>query len=81
MSSPGVWNIGRSARLYRLPHFMSRTMLLMDRFPIVLTKTLKTFQRQPDLFSHLLQLHIGHSPVHLLGSRGVLASMLCFVTS
>ncbi len=69
------------ARLHRLPHFMSRTMLLMDRFPIILTKTLKTFQRKPDLFSHLLQVHIGHSPVRLLGSRGVLASVLCFLTS
>jgi flavin-dependent dehydrogenase len=69
------------AKLHRLPHFMSRTMLLMDRSPVILTKTLNTFQRKPDLFSHLLQVHIGNSPVRLLGSSGILASLLCFLTS
>ncbi len=69
------------AKLLRLPHFMSRTMLLMDRSPVILTKTLNTFQRKPDLFSHLLQVHIGHSPVRFMGSSGLLASLLCFLTS
>jgi flavin-dependent dehydrogenase len=69
------------AKLHRLPHFMSRTMLLMDRSPVILTKTLNTFQRKPDLFSHLLQVHIGHSRVRLMGSTGILASLLCFLTN
>jgi menaquinone-9 beta-reductase len=69
------------AKLLRLPHFMSRTMLLMDRSPVILAKTLNTFQRKPDLFSHLLQVHIGHSPVRFMGSSGLLASLLCFLTS
>src|SRR6266851_27499 len=68
------------AKLHRLPHFMSRTMLLMDRSPTVLTKALTTLQRKPDIFSHLLQVHIGHSPVRLMGSSGILASLLCFLT-
>jgi len=69
------------AKLHRLPHFMSRTMLLMDRSPTVLTKALTALQRKPDIFSHLLQVHIGHSPIRLMGSGGILASLLCFLTS
>jgi flavin-dependent dehydrogenase len=69
------------ARLHRLPHFMSRSLLMMDRSPRVLKKTLNTFQRKPDLFTQLLQVHIGHSQFRLLGSSGIFASLLCFITS
>jgi menaquinone-9 beta-reductase len=69
------------ARLLRLPHFMSHTMLLMDRFPTLMTKALITLQRKPDLFSHLLQVHVGHSRLRLKGSSGILASLLCFLTN
>jgi len=68
-------------RLHRLPHFMSRTMLLMDRSPALMTRALTTLQRKPDLFSHLLQVHIGHARLRLMGSTGVLASLLCFLTN
>jgi hypothetical protein len=60
---------------------MSHTMLLMDRFPTLMTKALITLQRKPDLFSHLLQVHIGHSRLRLKGSSGILASLLCFLTN
>ncbi|HMF52872.1 MAG TPA: FAD-dependent oxidoreductase [Edaphobacter sp.] len=69
------------ARLHRLPRFMSRSLLMMDRSPRVLKKTLNTFQRKPDLFSQLLKVHVGHSQIRLLGSSGMLASLLCFITS
>ncbi|HEY6412679.1 MAG TPA: FAD-dependent monooxygenase [Edaphobacter sp.] len=69
------------ARLQRLPHVMSQTMLLMDRYPALMTKALITLQRKPDLFSHLLQVHIGHSRLRLMGSSGILASLLCFLTN
>ena len=69
------------ARLHRLPHFMSRTMLLMDRSPTLMTKALITLQRKPDLFTHLLQVHIGHSRLRLMGSTGILASLFCLLTN
>jgi menaquinone-9 beta-reductase len=69
------------ARLHRLPHFMSRTMLLMDRSPVLMTRALTTLHRKPDIFSHFLQVHIGHARLRLMGSTGVLASLLCFLTT
>ena len=69
------------ARLHRLPHFMSRTMLLMDRSPALMTRALATLQRKPDLFSHLLQVHIGHSRLRLMGTTGILPSLLCLLTT
>ena len=69
------------ARLHRLPHFMSRTMLLMDRSPALMTRALTTLHHKPDIFSHLLQVHIGHARPRLMGSTGVLASLLCFLTN
>jgi menaquinone-9 beta-reductase len=68
-------------RLHRLPHFMSRTMLLMDRSPALMTRALTTLHRNPDLFSHLLQVHIGKARLRLMGSTGLLASLLCFLTN
>ena len=64
-------------KIHRLPRLMSRTMLLMDAHPAIRSRTLNTFQRRPDLFSHLLQVHIGHTPVRLAGVSGLLASVLC----
>ncbi|MEO6804633.1 MAG: NAD(P)/FAD-dependent oxidoreductase [Edaphobacter sp.] len=54
-------------RIQRLPTLMSRSLLLMDRSPRLRDLTLNTFQRSPWLFERLLQLHIGHSPLSLLG--------------
>jgi menaquinone-9 beta-reductase len=68
-------------KIHRMPHLMSRAMLLMDRSPIIRTKALKTLQHRPDLFSHLLQLHIGDAPLRLLGNGGILASALFFLAS
>jgi flavin-dependent dehydrogenase len=69
------------ARLHRLPHFMSRTMLMMDRSPAIMTRALATLQRKPDLFTHLLQVHIGHSRLRLMGTTGILPSLLCLLTN
>ena len=66
-------------KIHHLPHLMSRTMLLMDRSPIIRIKALKTLQRRPDLFSHLLQFHIGDAPLRFLGNGGILASALFFL--
>jgi flavin-dependent dehydrogenase len=68
-------------KIHRLPHLMSRTMLLMDRSTVIRFKALETLQRRPDLFSHLLQIHIGNAPLRLLGNSGILASALFFLAS
>ena len=68
-------------RIHGLPRLMSRTMLLMDTYPALRTRTLSTFQRRPALFSHLLQVHIGHPPAHLAGASGLFASLLCFLSN
>jgi flavin-dependent dehydrogenase len=68
------------ARLLRLPRLMSRAMLLMDRHPLALARTFKSFERRPNLFPHLLNVHIGYEPMRLLGSGGLIASLLCMLT-
>ncbi|MEI9978144.1 MAG: NAD(P)/FAD-dependent oxidoreductase [Edaphobacter sp.] len=51
-------------RIQRLPTIMSRALLLMDRHPALRNTTLGLFERHPSLFRHLLQIHIGDSPLH-----------------
>lgn len=47
----------------RLPHLMASTMLLMDRSPFLRSRTIAAFERRPQLFARLLEIHIGHSPL------------------
>lgn len=68
------------ARLLRLPQLMSRAMLLMDRHPLALARTFRVFESRPTLFPHLLKVHIGYEPLRLLGSGGLLASLICTLT-
>ena len=60
--------------MHRLPHFMARTMLLMDSSPFLRSKALSAFHRRPQLFEQLLQTHVGHAPIEILGSRGLIAT-------
>jgi flavin-dependent dehydrogenase len=59
-------------RIQRLPTLMSRSLLLMDRSPRLRARALTIFQRNPWLFQRLLQIHIGHAPLPLLGVGGLL---------
>ena len=58
-------------RIQRLPSLMSRSLLLMDRSPLLRDTILRTFQRTPWLFERLLQMHIGHSPLQSFGTEGL----------
>ncbi|HTC74728.1 MAG TPA: NAD(P)/FAD-dependent oxidoreductase [Edaphobacter sp.] len=58
-------------RIQRLPSLMSRSLLLMDRSPVLRDNVLRTFQRNPWLFARLLQMHIGHSPLRPIGAEGL----------
>jgi hypothetical protein len=52
----------------------------MDRYPVALARTFNVFERRPSLFPHLLQVHIGYEPLRLLGSGGLVASLICLLT-
>ena len=56
-------------RIQRFPSLMSRSLLLMDRSPLIRDMALHAFQRHPRLFNRLLQMHIGQSPVQPFGTE------------
>jgi flavin-dependent dehydrogenase len=58
-------------RILRLPTLMSRSLLLMDRSPVLRDTVLRTFQRTPWLFERLLQMHIGYSPLQSFSTEGL----------
>lgn len=65
--------------LQRLPHFMGRTMLLLDSYPRLRVRTLTALQRRPRFFQQMLRVHVGEAPLRLFGSTGLLASFLCIL--
>jgi flavin-dependent dehydrogenase len=53
-------------RLALRPFLMARLMLLLDRRPRLQRRTLQAFQKRPEVFQRLLELHVGVlSPLHL----------------
>ena len=53
-------------RLALRPFLMARLMLLLDGRPRLQRRTLQAFQKRPDVFRRLLELHVGVlSPLHL----------------
>ena len=60
--------------LQKLPHFMARTMLLLDSSPHLRNRTLTVLQRHPHFFEHMLRVHVGQAPIRLFGSTGLLAT-------
>src|SRR5882757_229547 len=60
-------------RIQRFPSVMSRSLLLMDRSPLLRDSVLRIFQRTPWLFERLLQMHIGHSPFESFTTEGLRA--------
>ncbi len=62
--------------MHRLPHFMARSLLLMDSSPRLRALALQVCSRHPSLFEHLLALHIGHSSPRLFGAKGLLSNGL-----
>ncbi|HEY2038888.1 MAG TPA: FAD-dependent monooxygenase [Edaphobacter sp.] len=60
-------------RIRRVPMFMSRSMLLMDRFGPVRHWMQRVFHRDPQIFEQMLAVHVGVSPLTVLGSGGILS--------
>src|ERR1700683_3034129 len=53
-----IYEAGHPAIL-RMPHHMSRAMLMMDTWPWLRERALGLFGAHPQLFAHLLALHLG----------------------
>ncbi len=53
-----IYEAGHPAIL-RLPHHMSRAMLRMDAWPWLRERAVGLFSTRPQLFAHLLALHLG----------------------
>ncbi len=53
-----IYEAGHPAVL-RMPHHMSRAMLMMDTWPWLREGAMGLFAAQPQLFAHLLALHLG----------------------
>ena len=51
------------SRIQRFPSIMARSLLLMDRSPLVRDLAINLFDRHPSLFSGLLNIHVGHTPM------------------
>lgn len=53
-------------RLMLRPILMARLMLLLDNRPRLQHRTLQVFRRRPEIFRHLLALHVGALPTRQL---------------
>jgi 2-polyprenyl-6-methoxyphenol hydroxylase-like FAD-dependent oxidoreductase len=60
--------------MIRLPYFMARTLLLLDRSPRFRAWTINTFERYPNLFAQLLGVHLGHPSFRFFGPSTLLAA-------
>ncbi len=65
----------------KLPHFMSDGMLMMDRSGLVRRHVLKALTAKPQLFDRMMRIHVGHTPLRMLGRDGVLNLGLGLLTA
>ncbi len=49
--------------IQRMPHLMSRVMLRMDAWPGMRERAMRILSAQPQLFAHLLALHLGERSI------------------
>jgi len=54
-------------KIMRLPQFMGRSMLLMDRSGWIRERTLRALSGQPRIFDRMLSVHVGAVPVTAFG--------------
>jgi flavin-dependent dehydrogenase len=53
----------RHASIMRLPQAMARILLLMDRWPMLRDRALRTLANDPAVFQTMLNVHIGEKPL------------------
>jgi mitochondrial fission protein ELM1 len=57
-------------KIARLPGFMSRAMLLMDKSSWLRSRTLRALEKKPRLFEQMLSIHVGERPLVPFGADG-----------
>jgi len=60
-------------RIVRLPHFMTKLMLSMDRHANFRQRVFRAFAAEPGLFARLLAIHVGASSPFSFGVRGTVS--------
>ena len=74
LAADNLWLYRRAHRREaRLPHFLGRSMLLMDKSSWLRSHALHAFSRQPGLFARLLAVHVGEITPSQFGISGVLS--------
>lgn len=53
------------------PHIMGRLLLALDRYPSLRRRALKALRDDPELFSHLLEIHRGENSPRFLAAAGM----------
>jgi flavin-dependent dehydrogenase len=60
------------AEICRLPHFMSGSLLLLDRSAFLRRRTLRAFALRPEIFASMLRIHVGELMPPMWGHEGIL---------
>jgi flavin-dependent dehydrogenase len=55
-------------RLVRRPRIMGRLLLLLDRFPLLRNRVLRSFAAEPELFTRMLAAHVGEASHKILAA-------------
>jgi flavin-dependent dehydrogenase len=58
-------------RIAKLPDFMSRAMLLMDKSDWLQSRAFTAFRRRPSLFARMLSVHVGAAQLTSFGQYGM----------
>lgn len=65
----------------KVPHFMSQSMLMMDRMGLVRRHVLRALSQKPELFARMLQIHVGHTGLTVMGRDGIVNLGLGLLTA
>lgn len=68
-------------KIMRLPHFMGRSMLLMDRNLVLRRRTLSALASKPLIFDRMLSVHVGAVPLSQFGVNTAVSFGWQFLTA
>jgi len=57
-------------KIAKLPEFMAKAMLLMDKSSWLRSRALRAFEKKPSLFRQMLSIHVGERPLVPFGAEG-----------
>ncbi len=75
------WYEREHQRIMRLPHFMGRSMLLMDKNPLLRRRTLRALASKPQIFDRMLSVHVGALPLLAFGFHTAVSFGWQFLTA